>query len=197
VFPVGDNPATVALADFDNDGRVDIVTADGGAISFGVLVNTTPTGGQVATFRPQVAFTTTGAPVALAVGDFNADGKPDVAVATAGSIEVFINQTTDSVASGGTLSFSGPTVLTLGGALTAVAIGDVNGDSKPDIVATSAMAPRPTSPHMRLWRVSGGTAGGGGRTACSPAARWRRRLRHARRGRCSSTRCAACRRVRQ
>ena len=138
VFPVGDNPATVALADFDNDGRVDIVTADGGAISFGVLVNTTPTGGQVATFRPQVAFTTTGAPVALAVGDFNADGKPDVAVATAGSIEVFINQTTDSVASGGTLSFSGPTVLTLGGALTAVAIGDVNGDSKPDIVATSA-----------------------------------------------------------
>ena len=81
-------------------------------------------------FAPPLSFATGNNPVAVAIGDLNGDGKPDLAVANAGypsyNVSVLLGN------GDGTLgpktdygTFAGPYSL---------AIGDLNGDGRPDLV---------------------------------------------------------------
>jgi hypothetical protein len=75
-YPVGESPRSVAVADVNNDGRRDAVTASFKEDSFSVLLN----GGDGA-FGNEVRYETGSRPFAVAIGDLNRDGHPDLVLA--------------------------------------------------------------------------------------------------------------------
>ena len=79
-FPVGPAPIGIVTADFNRDGVPDLVVAnngtpDGSLSSLGFLA-----GNGDGTFQPAANFDVGPAPAAFAVGDFDRDGLPDLAV---------------------------------------------------------------------------------------------------------------------
>jgi hypothetical protein len=73
-LPVSTSPQAVVTADFNNDGRLDLATANAGRNSVSVLL-----GNGDGTFQAPGTSATGANPVSIAVGDFDADGKLDVA----------------------------------------------------------------------------------------------------------------------
>ena len=94
----GANPRGVAVADINGDGSPDVVVANNDNGTVGVLLNN-----GNGTFAAATTFSTgSGAagPFGVTVGDFNGDGKPDVAVTNASSSSVAVLLNTDSPSSG-------------------------------------------------------------------------------------------------
>jgi hypothetical protein len=78
-YPVGTNPSSVVVADFNGDGKPDIAVANRGSGNVSILL-----GSGNGTFQAAVNFVAGGGPQRIAVGDFNGDGKLDLAVLLAG-----------------------------------------------------------------------------------------------------------------
>ncbi len=95
------------------------ITVDGQAISVEMAFGT-PTNFSVGT-----------SPVSVTVGDFNGDGKSDLAVANAGSSNVSVLLGT------GTGSFGTATNFTVGTVPRSVTVGDFNGDGKSDLAVAN------------------------------------------------------------
>ena len=128
-FAVGSNPLSVAVGDFNGDGKLDIVTANNGEHDITVLLGNGSSGFSPAPGSP---FQTGLFPQSVVVGDGNGDGRPDIIVANSGSNAVTIFFGTGS---GG---FTGPGVFLVGSFPQAAALGDLNGDGKIDIVAANS-----------------------------------------------------------
>jgi hypothetical protein len=77
--------SSVAVADFDGDGMIDLAT---GHFDTGTVSVLPGIGGG--TFGPPVAAAAANAPGVVAAGDFNGDGRPDLAVASFGSNDVSV-----------------------------------------------------------------------------------------------------------
>src|SRR5207247_1628837 len=71
-------------------------------------------------------------PQSVAVGDFNGDGKQDLATANYGSNDVSIRL------GNGDGTFGAASSLAVGTGSYSVAVGDLSGDGKPDIVAANS-----------------------------------------------------------
>lgn len=84
----GSDHTGVAVADFDGDGKFDVVTSNGDAGTVSLLL-----ANGDGTLRYVGASAAGSSPSAVAVGDFNGDGRPDVAAANAGSgtVSVLLN----------------------------------------------------------------------------------------------------------
>ena len=72
-----------------------------------------------------------GSPVGIAIGDFNNDGKQDLATANFGSSTISIRL------GDGLGGFSGTTEINVGTNPSAIAVGDFNNDGKPDLVTAN------------------------------------------------------------
>jgi Ca2+-binding RTX toxin-like protein len=136
-FPTGGSiPWSVSIGDINGDEKLDVAVANEDSDEVSILLNTTPTGATTPTFAPTVNFTTGGRPNSVSIGDFNLDGKPDVATANAigSSTSIFLNTT----ATGATTPTFAPRVdfpTAEGGE--SVSIGDFNLDGKPDVATAN------------------------------------------------------------
>jgi hypothetical protein len=132
----------LAVADVNHDGKLDIVVANCSATPssdcadgiVGVLL-----GNGNGTFRPAVTYSTGGfGATAVTVADVNGDGKPDVIVANewlgciacaTGGVGVLLGNGNGTFQSAVTYNSGGYGVWS-------VAVADVNGDGKPDVILT-------------------------------------------------------------
>lgn len=131
-YSVGVVPFSIVSADFNGDGRNDLAIANGNDYAISVLINNTDHGTFVPSFADQQQFPSSTAPTAIATGDINMDGRPDI-VATGwyGEISVLLNDAQPGSASA---SFSAYLPLTGISEIRSVALADINGDGKVDIV---------------------------------------------------------------
>jgi len=126
-------PASVVVADLNGDGKPDLIVANSDAI--GVLL-----GNGDSTFKPAVSYTlgagTSGLQSAV-VADVNGDGKPDVLVAIRSAN--FGEGGAGVLLGNGDGTFQAPAVYDSGGqSAWSIAVGDVNGDKKPDLMLANA-----------------------------------------------------------
>jgi hypothetical protein len=131
-FPIGDFPDAIAVGDFNGDLDPDLAVVGPGntfpAVAGYVAVLLGGTGGS---FGTATKFTTGSNPVAVAVGRFNADNDPDLAV---------VNQLSHNVSvllGGAGGSFGAQTPFATAESPRSIAVGDFNADNDPDLAVAS------------------------------------------------------------
>ncbi|HEY3837638.1 MAG TPA: VCBS repeat-containing protein, partial [Bryobacteraceae bacterium] len=131
-FPVGAGPRGLAVADFNDDLTSDIAVVN--SLSNNVTVLRGGMGSPILTPVTGSPFATGANPVAVAVGDFDGDFKPDLAIANKddGTLTVLLNNAFNSFSP----SIAGP--IPAGFSPTALTAGFLNGDSFDDIAVTNA-----------------------------------------------------------
>jgi len=72
-FVTATNPSSIAIADFNGDGKPDVVTGNSGSLSASVFLNTTTTGSLTPTFTAKTDFSTGGSAFCVATGYINCD----------------------------------------------------------------------------------------------------------------------------
>lgn len=128
----GNAPGSLAVADFNGDGKLDLaITTPGSSNNLSEI--TVLLGNGDSTFQAPVTYTVGGVPNSITVGDFNNDGKPDLAVLS-------LNQQLTILTNTGT-SFSAQTITVptyysqngFGDQTWSVTAGDFNGDHRMDL----------------------------------------------------------------
>lgn len=127
-FPTGSNPTSVAIRDLDNDGKAEMVVSNSSGNSVSVRRNTSVPG--AISFAANVNFTTGGNPNEVALADVDGDGKAEIVTANSSTNTVSILRNTSSA---GGLTFAAKKDYPAGTTPKGVAIGDLNGDGKPEL----------------------------------------------------------------
>ena len=123
---VGNNPISVAVGDFNNDGKQDIASANVNSNTVSIRL-----GDGLGGFSGSTEVSVGGGPISVAVGDLNNDGKQDIAVANSVANTVSIRL------GDGLGGFSGTTEVAVGSFPISAAFGDFNNDGKPDIAVAN------------------------------------------------------------
>ena len=128
---VGTGPSAVATADLNADGKLDLAVANSGDDTLSVLL-----GKGDGTFAPAAGspITVGAGPSAVAMADFNADNKLDLAVANS------VDNTVTVLLGKGDGTFT-PTAApaTTGGGPASLAVADFNGDGRLDLATANSI----------------------------------------------------------
>jgi gliding motility-associated-like protein len=134
-FNTGSNPQNIAVADIDGDGKNDLLLGNMSSNTLSVLRNTAILGSiNTSSFATKADFNTSASARLISIADFDGDGKLDVAVPTYNGIMLNVFRNTSSV---GAISFASKLDLNLPGEGFNSAVGDFNGDGKPEIAVVS------------------------------------------------------------
>jgi WD40 repeat protein len=138
-LPSGDRPVELALGDLDDNGFLDIVSADSGDATLSVIMNN---GGL--DFAPRFTLRTGDNPVSVHMEDLDGDDDLDLAVVVqdeeVGPVQVFENLTFGGAGSagGGALFFADPMSYSVLADPNFVSGGDFNMDGVSDLVTANA-----------------------------------------------------------
>jgi hypothetical protein len=149
----GPSSYALAVGDFNGDGKLDLAVPSIASNNVTVLLGDGSGGFSAAAGSP---FATGNAPVSVAVGDFNGDGKQDLATAneSVNTLSVLLGN-----GSGG---FSAKTDYATGAYPRSVVVADLNGDGKQDLAVANHDA-------STVSILLGNGSGGFSATATSPA----------------------------
>jgi hypothetical protein len=152
-FATGSLPNSVAAADFNGDGKPDLVVANVSTKTVSVLLNTTAPGATTPSFAVQQTFATGNSPNSVAAADINGDGKPDVIVANGAgnTVSVLLNTTAPGAA---TPSFAAQVKFGTGAGPDGLAVADINGDGRPDLIVANGGGNTPGSTVSVLFNTS-------------------------------------------
>ncbi|HTR28750.1 MAG TPA: FG-GAP-like repeat-containing protein [Puia sp.] len=131
-YPSGHEPFSIVVADIDLDGRPDVIVCNVLGNSVSVFRNTTTNG--VISLAPPIDFAAGLAPQDVVAGDLDGDGKPDLAIVNALSNTLSILRNTSSA---GSISFAARVDLATANSPFGLAIGDLDGDNRQDIVVVN------------------------------------------------------------
>ena len=129
-YAAGTFPQSVAVGDFNGDGKVDVVVANTFSNNVSVLL-----GNGDGKFSPAVNYSvsanTSANPYAVVVADFNGDGRSDLVLANFGSNEIAV------LLGNGNGTFKAAVNYPVGKTPLGVAVSDFNGDGKADLVVAN------------------------------------------------------------
>src|ERR1035441_900668 len=101
------------------------------ALLIGCFNTVLPQSSPRVSFLPAVNYGAGSGPISMAMGDFNGDGKPDLAVANRDSNDVSV------LLGNGDGTFQAAVNYGAGSGPISMAMGDFNGDGKPDLAVTN------------------------------------------------------------
>lgn len=166
----------VVSCDVDLDGKPDLITSKGGPASTAsitdlyIFKNASTGIGNINFTRTPITLTLGGPTVNIACGDLNGDGKPEILASRGGNTrnEVFILRNTN--ATPGTISFAASTKILLdpGEFAFRMAISDLNGDGKPEVIVSNAHDDLNTSTSNQIYVFVNQSTSGGAISFASP-----------------------------
>jgi FG-GAP-like repeat len=135
-YATGKGPTSVVTADFNGDSNLDLAVTNGTDNTVSVLL-----GNGDGTFRQHVDYLAKPLFSALAVADFNGDGKQDLVAGGGlllgngdGTFQAIVPFSTGTDFASKTKLVNSDSASAGTSAATTVAVGDLNGDGKPDLV---------------------------------------------------------------
>ena len=128
------NPKDIVTGDIDGDGKPDLVSVNYIGKSFSVYKNSSTT--TSISFQNRIDFPTELLPYSIAMGDVDGDGLPDIVIGTnnGGNDSVLIYRNTSAA---GTITFT-LEAMYWSSVTYSILIGEVDGDGKPDIIASNS-----------------------------------------------------------
>ena len=135
---LGAEPTALTIADLNADGYMDLAVTTQANVSSVLLQNTSSAG----TFGTPLNLSVGNAPVAVRSADINGDGYLDLAVVNSGSPYGGLSLLLQDASIPATFQFQATANYDTGDDYaSALAIGDLNGDGRPEVVVTNAGAP--------------------------------------------------------
>lgn len=134
-FAAATGPYGIAVADFNGDGKADVVATAAFANAVSILTNTAVSGAPP-TFAPYIQLTTGERPSAVAAADLDANGSLDLVVANCGSdsVSIFLNTTPSGAA---TPSFMPRVDVPTGPCPESVVVSDLDSDGIVDLAVAN------------------------------------------------------------
>jgi hypothetical protein len=140
----GEGPVSLAVGDFNGDGKLDLAVADWGSDFYGSTSNGTVTillGNGDGTFTAAPSSPTVGlVPVSVVTGDFNGDGKLDLAVYNwiGGTVTILLGNGDGTFTAAPKSPVIGAQPGLVVGDFNEMAVGDFNGDGKLDLAVVNS-----------------------------------------------------------